>query len=337
MISLKSLQDDALKTLSLLLTPGTHVALLDFPRHQNAGDSFIWLGTLAYLDQLEVSVDYVADVHCFDAHELRRRVPEGPILITGGGNFGDRWHEHQDFREMVISTFSDRKIIQLPQSLDFESPAGLEKAQGAINSHPDLTLMLRQSIDMKRAEGWFPSSRRIFCPDLALGLGQLRRIGNPVHDVVLLLREDSEAVTGRDLRAFSDLDYTITDWNLNTRGRLLWKLYRMPENVARVLPFIRYTLLNAIQWSYVRAARLNLLGGQQIVSRGRILVTDRLHGMFLGALMGIPTIALDNANGKVSGIFGDYMQGFPHVQMAGSLDDAAHKAKELIATSTICP
>lgn len=331
MISLESLQDDALKTLSQLLAPGTQVALLDFPRHQNAGDSFIWLGTLAYLKQLGVTVKYVADVHVFNEDDLRRRLPVGPILITGGGNFGDRWEEHQAFREMIMATFSDRKIIQLPQSLDFETPVGLARAQRVITSHPDLSIMLRQSVDMQRAEEWFPSTTRLFCPDLALGLGQLGRIGTASHDAVLLLRQDSESVTNDDLSAFSGLNYLLTDWSLSSGDQWWWKLYRMPENIARVVPVVRPALLDAIEWSYVRAAHLNLTGGQKTISRGKVLVTDRLHGMFLGALMGIPTIAMDNANGKVAGIFQDYMHHFPHVQMASSLGDAAVKATSLLS------
>ncbi|MGX5714861.1 polysaccharide pyruvyl transferase family protein [Arthrobacter sp. MAHUQ-56] len=336
MITLESLQADAMKSLSRMLEPGTHVALLDFPRHQNAGDSFIWLGTLAYLEKLGVTVDYVADLHVFDADDLRRRLPAGPILITGGGNFGDRWKEHQKFRELVISSFPERKIIQLPQSLDFESSAGLAEAQKVLNFHPDLTIMLRQSVDMKRAEEWFPQARRVYCPDLALGLGRLKSPSQATHDAVLLLRQDSESVTRGNVDAFSDMEYLVTDWNLGAFDQFLWKLYRMPENIARVVPASRRPLLSSIQWTYVRAASLNLTAAQKNVSRGRVLVTDRLHGMFLGALMGIPTIALDNANGKVAGVFEDYVSQFPHVQMAESLEDSASKARSVL-NSTVEP
>ncbi|WP_269938271.1 polysaccharide pyruvyl transferase family protein [Arthrobacter sp. HY1533] len=329
---LLALQSDATKILSSLLPSGTHVALLDFPRHQNAGDSFIWLGTLMYLKEIGVSVDYVADVHCFDIADLRRCVPTGPILITGGGNFGDRWTEHQNFREMLITSFPDRQIIQLPQSLDFESKDGLEKAQIALNGHPDLTILLRQSVDMARAKEWFPNSEHIFCPDLALGLGKLEKNGQAAHDVVLLLREDSEAVAGRDVAAFSELEYKLTDWHLDLKSQFMWHIYRLPENIARVLPISRPHLLNAIQWSYVKAANLNLRGGIKTVSMGRVLVTDRLHGMFLGALLGLPTIAIDNANGKVLGIFRDYLNTFTHVEMAESLDDAARRAKSILSS-----
>lgn len=326
-----SLQDEARNTLGSLLPPGSRVALLDFPRHQNAGDSFIWLGAMAYLQQLGVRVEYMADVFCFDPSDLRRRLPEGPILITGGGNFGDRWHEHQAFRELVVTEFPDRQIIQLPQSLDFETTEGLERAQQILNKHSDLTLMFRQSKDLHRAADWFPTSRHVYCPDLALGLGFLDRSQAPDCDVLLLLRNDAESITDRSQNVFSDIQHEVTDWTLNTVDQCLWAVYRMPENIARVVTPLRNRLQGSIQWSYGRAAHLNLRGARRTLSRGRILVTDRLHGMFLGALMGIPTIAMDNANGKISAIFSDYIQSFPDVYMVDTLSEAAAKAKELLA------
>lgn len=327
---LRSLQDDTRATLSSVLPSGTHVALLDFPRHQNAGDSFIWLGTLAYLKTLGVTVSYAADVFCFDEADLRRKLPNGPILITGGGNFGDRWREHQAFREELISTFPDRQIIQLPQSLDFETSEGLDQACRLINGHKNLTLMFRQTKDMERSADWFPSATRIYCPDLALGMGELTRPKAATLDVLLLLRDDSESVTDRRLDSFKELNYKVTDWNLRQLDQALWLAYRMPENVARVLTPTRRALLNTIKWTYEQAARLNLRAAQRTVSQGQVLVTDRLHGMFLGALMGMPTIALDNANGKVSGIYSDYMNDFPNVHMVDSLEQAAEIASTFV-------
>ncbi|MFC8038922.1 polysaccharide pyruvyl transferase family protein [Paenarthrobacter sp. NPDC057355] len=329
---LNCLQDEARGVLTSILPAGTRVALLDFPRHQNAGDSFIWLGALAYFKQLGVRVDYVADIFCFDPSDLRKRLPKGPILITGGGNFGDRWMEHQAFRERIVSEFPDRQIIQLPQSLDFESKRGLERAQRVLNAHENLTLMFRQTADMERAAKWFPTSRHVYCPDLALGLGQIDRPRQASCDVLLLLRNDSESITRHNLDSFAQLAHEVTDWRLSGISQLLWLAYRLPENVARVLSPFRYTLQSVIAWTYLRAARLNLEASAKTLSRGRVVVTDRLHGMFLGALLGIPTIAMDNANGKVAAIFSDYMSNFDNIHMVDSLDEAAEKATEILVS-----
>ena len=41
-------------------------------------------------------------------------MPEGPIFIHGGGNFGDMWVAHQDFRERVLERFPDRQHHPVP-------------------------------------------------------------------------------------------------------------------------------------------------------------------------------------------------------------------------------
>ncbi|RUV24750.1 exopolysaccharide biosynthesis protein, partial [Mesorhizobium sp. M1A.T.Ca.IN.004.03.1.1] len=75
----------------------------DFPDIRNCGDSAIWLGEMAYLkDRFGKRPDYVSRLYDFSADELKRRVPTGPIFIHGGGNFGDIWVAHQDFREAIM-------------------------------------------------------------------------------------------------------------------------------------------------------------------------------------------------------------------------------------------
>jgi exopolysaccharide biosynthesis predicted pyruvyltransferase EpsI len=46
-------------------------------------------------------------------------------------------------------------------------------------------------------------------------------------------------------------------------------------------------------------ARRWLLRGLRVLARGRIVVTDRLHGHVLALLQGIPQVVLDNSYGKL--------------------------------------
>ena len=39
------------------------------------------------------------------------------ILLQGGGNFGNLYREHADFRKKIISAYPRNKIIILPQSV----------------------------------------------------------------------------------------------------------------------------------------------------------------------------------------------------------------------------
>ncbi|MBD8506374.1 hypothetical protein HT102_07755 [Hoyosella sp. G463] len=48
-------------------------------------------------------------------------------------------------------------------------------------------------------------------------------------------------------------------------------------------------------------------------------MTDRLHAAVLGLLMGKRVVALDNANGKISAIYDDYMHELEGIELCGSL------------------
>src|SRR5215207_2636479 len=67
------------------------VALVDFPNHTNVGDQAIWVGARRLLEQLGSDVGYVADHASYSPRRLRQRVPHGPVLLHGGGSFGDVW------------------------------------------------------------------------------------------------------------------------------------------------------------------------------------------------------------------------------------------------------
>src|SRR5690349_9799511 len=111
--------------LGRLLAPGTPCALLDFPNHANVGDSAIWLGETARLRRHGVEIVYACDQETYAPERLAARLGDGVILLHGGGNLGDFWIEHQQFRERVIDEFRNNPIIQLPQTIYFMDEWGI--------------------------------------------------------------------------------------------------------------------------------------------------------------------------------------------------------------------
>ncbi|NKR61711.1 hypothetical protein GS474_23925 [Rhodococcus hoagii] len=326
--SIESIRTTSLSTWRQVITPGEPVALLDFPSYQNAGDSLIYVGERAYLRNLGSPVRYMTDSTRYDADELRRRHPEGTLLVRGGGNLGDRWLQMQDFRERVIEDFPDRRIIQLPQSVDFRTPERIDQCQRVFGKHPDLTLMIRDSRSMAEANRLFPDTPAVFCPDAAFGADRFDVGRDAPHAVVGLFRQDSEKVDHG-----GSLGDIVFDWGFSGSELRRWKMIRIPQSIARREPRLNRALYPVIQRGYDAQARMNVTAAVSRISQGRVLVTDRLHAAVFACLMGRPVVALDNANGKISAIAEDYLSAVEGFHYASSLDDARERVAHLVAAT----
>lgn len=318
--ALERIQHETLSVLTGLLKPGQRVALVDFPNHENAGDSLIFLGQLKYLKKMGVHVDYIADGSRYSPRDLAARVPSGPILIQGGGNFGDRWEYMQHLRERVISDFPDRQIIQLPQSIDFQEGPRLARAQDVLNAHPDLTLLIRDHSGVARTRELFPAARVLFCPDMAFGYGLVETRKRPSLDAIVLRRNDSESQG--ELAVGNGVSHVDLDWGLEGTVKVAARALRLPGAIAKRAPAVALAMYPLQRLAYVALATVNVMNAKNILSKGRLVVTDRLHATVLASLMGKRVVAMDNANGKVSAIIRDYLGLMPGVTYAASARDA---------------
>lgn len=327
----RGIQLETLDVLGGLISPGEPVALLDYPLHANAGDTLIYAGELAYLRRLGAEVRYQANVGRYRAEDLRALHPEGAILLHGGGNFGDRWPLFQHFRERVVADFPDRRIIQLPQSIEMSAETA-RRVNERYRSHPELTVLLRDRRSMQLAERLLPEVRTAFCPDLAFGYEPGRPRPASV-DVLELRRTDSESAAGGPLFDRDPGFSAVTvDWRLGRLETLRWHALKAPGALARRtgrLPVAWYPTL--IGPSYERIARLVLAAAERTVAQGRVVVTDRLHGAVLATLLGRPVVARDNANRKLSAIVDDYLGRFPSVALAADRADASAAVRARLA------
>lgn len=309
MSAVDEIQTETLDLLRAILPAGQPVAVLDFPLYDNPGDALIFLGTIAYLRRLDVPVRYIADIDRYDPGLLRTMHPSGPILLQGGGNFGDRWVRFQPFRERVVRDFSDREIVQLPQGIEFRTEEGLRRAQDAYGSHPALTILMRDTIGLETARASFPTNRVIFCPDLAMGYG-LVSAAAPSVDLLALKRDDSESSMSTLVPDGAGARSTVQrDWGLSRAQRLQWNALRVPLAVLKRLQIKpAYFLAHR---AYLALANVQVDSARSILGAGRVIVTDRLHAAVLGVLLGRPVVALNNANGKIAAMYRDYLGRIP--------------------------
>jgi exopolysaccharide biosynthesis protein PssK len=301
--------------------------LLDFPNHPNVGDSAIWLGTTIYLrEHRGAEPSYVASLRAFSEAALRAAVPEGPIVIHGGGNFGDLWPRHHGFREHLLERFPDRAIIQLPQSIHFGHPEHAARTARAIARHGRFRLFVRDQASYEFATANFDCQVRL-CPDMAFFLGALDRPGTPEVDVCYLMRTDKERALGAPA---GRPDYTsrVVDWL--RESRLSIQVHKL-LGVARGLRggcLDRSAIRNA--W-YDAVARARVARGCRLLSSGRVVITDRLHAHILSLLLGIPHAVLDNSYGKLRRFLDVWTGDAACVHRASSIEDAERWAASVLS------
>jgi exopolysaccharide biosynthesis predicted pyruvyltransferase EpsI len=326
---LEGLRQRTLNTLRDVITPGP-VALLDFPDYANPGDSAIWLGALEALRATGAYATYTSDLRSFDESTLRRVLPSGTILLSGGGNFGDLWPRHQAFRERVVRAFPDHRIVQLPQSLHFQSGDALAAAQRALSMHASFTVLVRDSGSLAMAQRL--GCRAVLCPDLAFCLtGDVAPALRdsrlpPRQDVLWLMRTDHESATEsrRDVAG-------VVDWTEAPLSRLENTAVRLRERLATrpggIMARAQRSLLSAM---YPALARSRLLRGCRLIGSTRVLVTDRLHGHILSLLLGVRHVLIGDRHDKVRHFVEQWSAASPLLHWARDVHDAAEVARRLL-------
>lgn len=303
--------------------PAGPLALIDFPDHSNVGDSAIWLGEMAWLDDMGRTPVYSAALNNFAVGELVQHAPEGPILIHGGGNFGTTWPRHEALRLHLLRQFPGRPIVQLPQSLYYENEAAAGEMAAAIRGHGAFTLLVRDIRSLDFAQSRFDCDVRL-CPDAALYLGRLPRAPAKA-DILALLRTDHERVADA---AAPPSGAICTDW-LNEGAA--------ERNLMRARVKIDSLLSSTVQAKRLRRYRMlaawRLRRGLAILSQGRVVVTDRLHAHILSLLLDIPQVVLDNNYGKVSGFAAQWTRRYGGFHRASSRAEAFALARHIIGES----
>lgn len=317
--------DDLLR--QVLGQPGpSSWALLDFPAHTNVGDSAIWLGTLSIMENhFGQRPSYVTRARQFPTG-LKQFMPEGPIFLLGGGNFGDVWAGHWEHRVELLRRFHDRKIVQLPQSIHFQDLDGeaLRQTRSAIADHPDFVLMVRDDFSMAFATTYFECPV-VLCPDFAYGLGEFRANFTPTDPISALLRDDRERSLESFDTAVSGSEIPINDWIHSNKPPLSVRL--LPK-LTGWMPFVLGPLAKPLNAAFCAWGVSNLARGLDLLGSAEVVITDRLHGHILCSLLQKPHVVMNNANGKVFG----YLETWPDDGLtwsATNLDQAIDIARGL--------
>jgi exopolysaccharide biosynthesis predicted pyruvyltransferase EpsI len=295
------------------------VALLDFPDIRNVGDSAIWLGEIAYLTKHHKELPtYVSDMRNYSMRKLASCMPDGPIFIHGGGNFGDIWVAHQEFRERVLKDWPGRQVIQLPQSIHYSSDTRAIETARVIDGHKNFVLLVRDEESKYYAEKRF-NCRIILCPDMAFCIGPVSG-KSPALPVLAMLREDREKRGTHDLAQFSEIP--VEDWI----SEAPWPI-RFAKIRGAFSAFPNLSRVSMRRAKYNAAAHHRFRRGIRQIERAHAIVTDRLHVHILSLLLGRPHAVLDNNYGKIGRFIEAFSGRANVVYRAKSLADAIEWAR----------
>ncbi|MCU0906483.1 MAG: polysaccharide pyruvyl transferase family protein [Rhodobacteraceae bacterium] len=316
--------EDALRA---VLDPDSPWALVDFPAHSNVGDSAIWLGELAALQRVNRRTpSYVCAIRSW-RRDIDRHTPQGPILIHGGGNFGDIWFKHHALRLDLLEHCRDRPIVQLPQSIHFARPEAMDDMARAIARHGKFTLMVRDQTSLELARQRFDCPV-LLCPDAAYFLGRLGSHVHPRMPVMSLLRTDREVHPTRgDPAALRDLG-PVVDWLSEASSRTFAD--RVSEGIVAPLGLAPGSVMQHRVRMYERLARARVDRGVRMLAAATVVVTDRLHGHILSSLIGRRHVVLDNMYGKIANYIAAWGDDGLAVT-AGTYAEAAALARDMAA------
>jgi exopolysaccharide biosynthesis predicted pyruvyltransferase EpsI len=331
----RSLQATIDECFAACLPAGSVVAHVGFPNHWNTGDPAIWLGTQAALARRGCTVAYQCAWQDYDRELMARQIGSSPILIAGGGNLGDLWPNHQVFRERILADFPDNPVIQMPQSICFEHERNLDRFRAACARHPRFHILLRERRSLALAEQSLGASVSL-CPDMAFALGILDRPEVARDDVLWLLRSDKEsqdvmskAAPGGHIRR-DWLELGAEDAAAAQAAAALNGHIQDLVGTVRASPARATTLFAALNEAYGQLAWLRVDRGLRLLSRGRVIATDRLHGHILGLCLGIPQVVLDNSYHKVSSTFETWTASSPITRWADSWAQADDHCRSLL-------
>jgi exopolysaccharide biosynthesis predicted pyruvyltransferase EpsI len=329
----RQLGDDVHAVLARALRQAQACALVDFPRHRNAGDSAIWLGEVAALRALGVAVRGVFDRQTYSRSSLRRLVGDHPILLHGGGNLGDLYPTHQELRERVLADFRGHPTVQLTQSIHFNDPANLERMRRVVAEHGALTIIVRDERSEAIARETFDAHVER-CPDLAFAIGPMARPRSARVPVVRLARIDREA--GEAAQTDPSLAAHTFDWLAPPASRRVRARFAASDRLLRLavgasgLRGVRLLPMRAHKPAYDAYARQNVDRAARLLSHGEVVVTDRLHGHILCALLGIPHVLVDDKYGKVGSFYASWTSGLRTARFARDPREAPALADELL-------
>ena len=253
---------------------------LDFPVHENKGDSAITVAKLNALHAINLTVVNVNEEFYggngqakYKALQPELNPKQTVILATGGGNIG-AWPQVDGLRAIARTVFKNFEYVILSQSVHFFSMAHQKQTRDQYTAHGHhVTMLVRDETSFNFTWQYLESKKSVQAPDMAFGIGTVYRYFSPSLDVIWINRADKEKGVVCNPKFPDHVTYLVSDW-------------------------VRFSSLAGK--SIVENMYMKTHNGFLFLQRAKVVVTDRLHGYILSTLLDIPVVIIDNKLKKLT-------------------------------------
>lgn len=257
------------------------IVLMGSPEYNNLGDHAIAYATKVFIHDNFKDYDYLEieeNEIIYNFKEVKKHINKDDILLLqGGGNMGDMYKDQVMIRKKVIKTFKNNHIIIMPQTIYFTKANS--KLPKYYFKHRNLDIFARENKSYKILKELYMPEKVHLVPDIVMYLinnnGDYKRKNSDSNNNILIcIRNDKESKKIYDKERIKDI--------VKKQGKMINEISTVVEDNV---------MINE------REKRLKNLF--ETFEKSDLLITDRLHGMIIAAIVGTPCIVLPTFNHKV--------------------------------------
>ena len=322
--TLKDLKKEIHQQIAGLMS--NNCVLLNTPNHVNIGDILIWQGEIDFLKSINIEPSYTTSNFNFDWRDFDEEVL---ILLHGGGNFGDIWEYHQEFRKEVIKKYPNNRILIFPQSVEYNNKETIKEDAILFSKHENITICARDSHSYTLLKEHFKNNTILMVPDMAFCMDIAKKPNKPNKNILLLKRNDrelSETISYKNLEKIEIIDWpTFNPSFKNSYYRVIEKLSKVFSKLALSKNRIDTTFGFCVK----RDKNWQINSGIQFISNYNYVASTRLHGHILSLLLNVSSVMIDNSYGKNSRFYDTWLKDIPQSSLVKSTEEIAEKLKPL--------
>ena len=254
---------------------------------------------LDYFSDYEIKKFYRDELDAFFNSNVDK---DDLILIHSSGDFGDLYSEWHSIRKRIIAAYHENKIVQLPVSVCYQSPATFEEDKIFFSDKSNLLILCRTMDGYRLLSGNFGCKVQFF-PDFVFYLTP--KLTETVRDgALLVLRKDAESqyriqsyerlvaywlkrfrLFGRMLRKFNHLVLFRLMYSVNKRKLIQGLKRQYGKVVVKDVQTANVDLSDENREAIINDV-LNYYQQFEVVA------TDRFHGLVFAYLTNTKAIAL---------------------------------------------